>query len=131
MYDQIKNGLQGISDTLFALGTMPLTANNISMQMAYDKDWGGTAEEALTAIISLERMLDKDITVTEICARSIEPYIKVVESQEKTIEKLRNENERLKETVLSLKPNEALRDFISRVLRSEDDRDVIERKTMK
>lgn len=76
-------------------------------------------------------MLDKDITVTEICARSIEPYIKVVESQEKTIEKLRNENERLKETVLSLKPNEALRDFISRVLRSEDDRDVIERKTMK
>lgn len=131
MYDQIKNGLQGISDTLSVLGTMPLNANNISMQMAYDKDWGGTAEAARTAIISLEEMLNQDATVTEICYRSIEPYIKFAEAQERTIQNLRNENERLKETVLSLKPNEALRDFISRVLRSEDDRDAIERETMK
>lgn len=116
MYDEIKRDLQSIVDDLEALGTMPLNAENISMQMAYDKHWGDIASAAKTTIFSLERMLVENATVTEIHFRAVQPYTEYIRRQSAFIAELQVENEKLKDEVMSLSPNKTIREYMLRVM---------------
>lgn len=122
MFDEIKKDLQSIDDDLFALGTMPLNAEHVSMQMAFDKHWGAIAREARETIISLENLLKKDVSCTEISLRSIAPYVEHIKRQEDVISDLQFKNQRLQEQVYTYAPSKGFTSFLSRIIEQQDQR---------
>ena len=121
MFDEIKKDLQSIDDDLFALGTMPLNAEHVSMRMAFDKHWGAIAREARETIISLENLLKKDVSCTEISLRSIAPYVEHIKRQEDVISDLQFKNNRLQEQVYTYKPSSGLTDALLRIIEQQSE----------
>jgi hypothetical protein len=121
MFDEIKRDLQSIDDDLFAIGTMPLNADNISIQMAFDKHWGSIAREAKETIISLENLLKKDVSCTEISLRSIAPYVVRIKRQDDIISDLQFKNNRLQEQVYTYKPSSGLTDSLLTIIEQQYD----------
>lgn len=58
-YTNIINDLLGINDTMFAISTSNKNIDNISIRMAFDKNWHNIAEHAATAIEELQAEVDK------------------------------------------------------------------------
>lgn len=52
-YDKLVKDLHDIEKTMFALGTSPINMDNVSIRLAYDKEWGQTAKDASSAIEDL------------------------------------------------------------------------------
>lgn len=58
-YANIINDLLSINDTMFAIGTSNKNIDNISIRIAFDKNWHNIAEHAATAIDELQSEVDR------------------------------------------------------------------------